>query len=335
MDWVGELSPRPQQCHWIKTFQQTCTLIPFIQLFLMFTSNRGECTIPMPDNLKNIEINGRQLHYVERGGRGREGQQPIIIFIHGGLDDYRCWQFQVDSFSKKYRSISYSRRFAYPNKWIGNIAQDNTIEDNAKDLAELIRKLDLAPAHLVGASYGAFITLYCVFRNPELAKTLVLNEPPILSFLGRSPIKEDVELLQQFRTRVLNPTEGAFKRGDFKKAAQIFIDRVMEIDNFFDQLSEEDKQLLMDNARSLEGELESAQPSSFGIEDVKQIRIPTLIVKGELSPKYFLRIADILSDNMPNSEQIVIPNASHDNVKFSNIFSLKVMQFLAKYDQRQ
>jgi non-heme chloroperoxidase len=289
----------------------------------------------MPDNLKNIEINGRQLHYIEQGGGG-EGQQPVIIFIHGGLDDYRCWQFQIDSFSsKKYRSISYSRRFAYPNKWIGNIAQDNTIEDNAKDLAELIRKLDVAPAHLVGASYGAFITLYCVFRNPELAKTMVLNEPPILSFLGRSPIKEDVELLQQFRTQVLNPTEGAFKRGDFKKAAQIFIDRVMEIDNFFDQLSEEDKQLLMDNARSLEGELESAQPSSFSIEDVKQIRIPTLIVKGELSPKYFLRIADILSDNMPNSEQIVIPNASHDNVKFSNIFSLKVMQFLAKHDQRQ
>jgi non-heme chloroperoxidase len=288
----------------------------------------------MPNNLKNIEINGRQLHYVEQGGGGGEGQPPVI-FIHGGLDDYRCWQFQVDSFSKKYRSISYSRRFAYPNKWIGNIAQDNTIEDNAKDLAELIRKLDLGPAHLVGASYGAFITLYCIFRNPELAKTMVLNEPPILSFLGRSPIKEDVELLQQFRTRVLNPTEGAFKRGDFKKAAQIFIDRVMEIDNFFDQLSEEDKQLLMDNARSLEGELESAQPSSFSIEDVKQIRIPTLIVKGELSPKYFLRIADILSDNMPNSEQIVIPNASHDNVKFSNIFSLKVMQFLAKHDQRQ
>jgi non-heme chloroperoxidase len=287
----------------------------------------------MPNNLKNIEINGRQLHYVEQGGGG-EGQPPVI-FIHGGLDDYRCWQFQIDSFSKKYRSISYSRRFAYPNKWIGNIAQDNTIEDNAKDLAELIRKLDLAPAHLVGASYGAFITLYCVFRNPELARTMVLNEPPILSFLGRSPIKEDVELLQQFRTRVLNPTEGAFKRGDFKKAAQIFIDRVMEIGNFFDQLSEEDKQLLMDNARSLEGELESAQPSSFSIEDVKQIRIPTLIVKGELSPKYFLRIADILSDNMPNSEQIVIPNASHDNVKFSNIFSLKVMQFLAKHDQRQ
>jgi pimeloyl-ACP methyl ester carboxylesterase len=162
----------------------------------------------MPDNLKKIEINGRQLHYVDQGGG--EGQQPII-FIHGGLDDYRCWQFQIDSFSSKYRAISYSRRFAYPNKWIGNVVADNTIEDNAKDLAELIRKLDLAPAaHLVGASYGAFITLYCASKNPELAKTMVLNEPPILPFLARSHLKDDVELLQWFRTRVQSPTEDAF-----------------------------------------------------------------------------------------------------------------------------
>ena len=278
----------------------------------------------MPSNPKNIEINGRQLHYVEQG----DGQPPVI-FIHGGLDDYRCWQFQVDSFSKKkYRTISYSRRFAYPNKWIGNVAQDNTIEANAKDLAELIRKLDLAPAHLVGASYGAFIALYCVSKNPELAKTMVLNEPPILPFLARSPVKEDVELLQRFRTHVLDPTENTFKRGDFEKAAQTFINRVMGIENFFDQLPEEDKQSLMDNAKSLEGELEFAMPSSFTTEDVKQITIPTLLVKGELSPKYFLRITDILSDNMPNTKQIVIPNVSHDSVKFTDVFSSQVMQFL-------
>jgi non-heme chloroperoxidase len=284
----------------------------------------------MSTNLKNIEINGRQLRYVDQGGE--EGQVPVVILIHGGLDDYRCWQFQIGSFSRKYRTISYSRRFAYPNKWIGNVAQDNTIEDNAKDLAELIRKLDVAPAHLVGASYGAFITLYCISKNPDLAKTLVLNEPPILSFLARSHQKDDVELLQRFRTRIQSPTEDAFKRGDFKKAAQTFIDRVMDIENFFDQLPEEDKQYLMDNAKSLEGELESAQPSSFTTEDVKQITtIPTLLVKGELSPKYFLRIIDILSDNMPNSEQVVIPNVSHDNVKFSNIFSSKVMQFFARH----
>ncbi len=282
----------------------------------------------MPNNLKNIEINGRQLHYIEQG----DGQQTVI-FIHGGLDDYRCWQFQVDSFSKKYRAISYSRRLAYPNKWISNVAQDNTIEDNAKDLAELIRKLDIAPAHLVGASYGAYIALYCASKDPELVKTMVLNEPPILSFLAKSPIKEDIELLQRFRTHVQSPTQDASKRGDFKKATQIAIDAIMEVENFFDQLPQEGKQFLIDNAETLESELQSSMSTPFTTEDVKQITtIPTLLVKGELSPKYFLRIVDILSDNMPNTEEIVIPDVSHDDFKSGNIFSSKVMQFFARHD---
>jgi non-heme chloroperoxidase len=299
---------------------------------MMFSSNNtGDCDInPMSNNNpKSIEINGRKLHYIEQGG---ESQQPPVIFIHGGLDDYRCWQFQINSFSsKKYRAISYSRRFAYPNKWIGNVAQDNTVEDNAKDLAELIRKLDLAPAHLVGASYGAFTALYCASKNPELAKTLVLNEPPIMQFLARGPIKEDAELLQRFITRVQRPNQDASKRGDFRKAAQVAIDGIMNMENYFEKLPEEGKQYLMDNAKSLESELESSKLTPFTIEDVKQTitTIPTLLVKGELSPKYFLRIVDILFDNMPNSEQVVIPNVSHDDFKSGNFFTSRVMEFFA------
>jgi pimeloyl-ACP methyl ester carboxylesterase len=284
------------------------------------------------NNTKVIEIGGRQLHYVDQG---EEGQSPAIIFIHGGLDDYRCWQFQIDSFSKKkYRAISYSRRFAYPNKWIGNVAQDNTIEENAKDLAELIRKLDLAPAHLVGASYGAYIALYCASKNPELAKTMVLNEPPIFESLAKSPIKEDVELLQRFITRVQRPSQDASRRGDFEEGVQIFMDAIMNMDNFFGKLPEEVRKYLMDNAKSLESELQSARSTSFTTEDVKQITtIPTLLVKGELSPKLFLRIVDILSDNIPNnSEQIVIPNVSHDDFKSGNFFTSKVMEFFERHN---
>jgi non-heme chloroperoxidase len=286
----------------------------------------------MLDNVKNIEINGRRLHYVDQGGEGR--QTPAIIFIHGGLDDYRCWQYQMDSFSRKYRTISYSRRFAYPNKWIGNVAQDNTIKDNAEDLAEVIRKLDLAPAHLVGASYGAFTALYGASKNPELAKTMVLNEPPIMEFLARSHLKEDVELRQTFRTRVLSPTQDASRAGDFRKAAQVAIDGIMDIDNYFDQLPEEGKQFLIDNAKSLESELESAMSTSYTIEDVKQLTtIPTLLVKGELSPKYFLRIVDILFENMPNNtEQILLPNVSHDDFKSGDFFTSKVMQFFERHN---
>jgi pimeloyl-ACP methyl ester carboxylesterase len=90
----------------------------------------------------------------------------------------------------------------------------------------------------------------------------------------------------------------------------------------------------MDNAETIESELQYAMSTSFTTEDVKQITtIPTLLVKGGLSPKYFLRIVDILSDNMPNNtEQIVIPNVSHDDFKSGNIFTSKVMEFFERHN---
>jgi pimeloyl-ACP methyl ester carboxylesterase len=141
-------------------------------------------------------------------------------------------------------------------------------------------------------------------------------------------------LLQRFITRVQRPSQDASRRGDFEEGVQIFMDAIMNMENFFGKLPEEVRKYLMDNAKSLESELESARSTSFTTEDVKQITtIPTLLVKGELSPKLFLRIVDILADNIPNnSEQIVIPNVSHDDFKSGNFFTSKVMEFFARYD---
>jgi hypothetical protein len=77
-----------------------------------------------------------------------------------------------------------------------------------------------------------------------------------------------------------------------------------------------------------------ATSTSFTIKDVKQITtVPTLLVNGELGLKLFLRIVDILSENTPNNtEQIVIPNVSHDDFKSGNIFSSKVMEFFARHN---
>ena len=59
--------------------------------------------------------------------------QPIIL-IHGTLSDFREWQLQIDKFAQNYRVISYSRRYGYPNQWIGN-GEDNTIPNNVADFS--------------------------------------------------------------------------------------------------------------------------------------------------------------------------------------------------------
>ena len=68
--------------------------------------------------------------------------------------------------------------------------------------------------------------------------------------------------------------------------------------------------VLMDNVKSLGGELASVS-QRFTLEDTQKVTIPTLLVKGELSPK-FLQIIGILASCMPNSEELIIPGESHN-----------------------
>jgi len=104
--------------------------------------------------MPSIDVDGVSLFYEEKGTG-----QPLL-FVHGIPTDYRAWGSQLDAFSDNYRVIAYSRRYAQPNKREGDLL-DSTIENNTTDLVGFIKKLGIAPVHLVGHSYGGFIASYC------------------------------------------------------------------------------------------------------------------------------------------------------------------------------
>ena len=45
-------------------------------------------------------VNGVELHYIEKGSGAP------VIFVHGGLEDYRAWADQVEAFSKRYHAVA-------------------------------------------------------------------------------------------------------------------------------------------------------------------------------------------------------------------------------------
>jgi non-heme chloroperoxidase len=108
------------------------------------------------------------------------------VFAHGIPTDYRAWEGQTSVLSGGFRTITYSRRYAHPNSRDGD-PLDSTIENNATDLAGSIAKLGLAPAHVVGHSYGGFIAAFLATRQPELLRSLTLVEPAVDSLLLRNP----------------------------------------------------------------------------------------------------------------------------------------------------
>jgi len=262
------------------------------------------------------------LFYLERGHG-----QPVIL-IHGALSDFRIWQFQIQSFAEKFHVVSYSRRYAYPNQWPGD-GEDNNLTNNATDLAELIiNRLDLGPAHLIGHSYGAFTALYMAYHHPELVKTLVLGEPPVLSLLeNNGKYRKDLSVFYAIRENV----QDAIRTGDMERAVRMFIDGVMRKEGFFYQLPSDARAVLMDNVKSLGGEL-APDSQRFTVEDARKVAVPTLLVKGELSPKFLHQIISILASCMPNSEELVIPGESHFlGLEKPQVFNTGVLEFLSNY----
>jgi non-heme chloroperoxidase len=267
--------------------------------------------------IKTVDVNGTQLHYIERGG---ENNKQSVVFTHGTLLDYRQWEFQVEPFSRNYRVICYSRRHAYPNKVEEDFryTEDNdSMAQYASDLAELIKKLKLSPApHLIGHSDGGFATLYCAYKNPELVKSLVLCEPAAFPLLATSPVEEDRKLSQDFWENAVIPARETIRNGESENGLRIFVDEVM-MEGFFDKLPAPVKQMILDNAKAFLKQKENpmprySMPKEINLQDLEQklSSVPTLFVKGESSPKFLHRIIDILDPHLQKSKQVTIPGVT-------------------------
>jgi pimeloyl-ACP methyl ester carboxylesterase len=266
---------------------------------------------------KTATVNGPTLAYLEQG----EGES--VVFVHGGLSDLRAWDEQLPALGRSYRAITYSRRFARPNAEIGPEAEDPWLQ-HVDDLAAFLRETGAAPAHLVGNSQGAFISLLTAVQHPDLVRTLVLEEAPVMPLFVKSVPPRPKELLHLFVTRprtaigiiqfgvkAIAPAQKALRRGYLDEAMRIFLYFVLGKEAF-ERLPEVRRQQMRDNAGTMRAFMlgESGFPP-LEEDDVRGIHVPVLLVTGELSPGIALRFTDRLEELLPISDRVEIPDASH------------------------
>lgn len=282
----------------------------------------------------NVELNGVQLAVEEQGS----GQ--AIIFVPGGLSDYRSWQPQVDLFSQRYHAISYSRRYQYPQHLIDG--GNSSVSVNAVDLAALIDRLGVGPAHILAHSYGAFTALICAREHPELVRTLVLGEPPAVPLLVKNP-NNPVTIfplffknpraalaLMKFGVKGIKSAQEAFTRGDTEKAVQAFVRGITGRPIVVDELPSMIRESMWTNGEALRAELDVSDP--FTCDDARRIVAPTLLIQGDESPGFLGAIMDRLARCLPNAEQVVLPGASHFlHWESPDEFTASVQAFLTKH----
>jgi pimeloyl-ACP methyl ester carboxylesterase len=275
--------------------------------------------------VKSIFINGDSIHYIDIG------KGDPVVFVHGTLGDFRTWGGQVDTFAKNHRVIAYSRRFAYPNKQVINDSADYTVIPHAKDLAEFIKALKLEPVHLVGHSYGAFTALLTTKDHPELVRSLMLGEPPVMSLLENVPGGDSI--FNDFIVKGFRPTAEAFKNNENEKAVKTFVSGVIGDTSAYSKIPEPGRAMMMQNTLELRGSaLTKNLFPPLKCADFGKIQTPVLLMKADRSPLFFSLIINELDRCLTNKEVVVLKNSSH-GLEFDNPadFNRIVLGFIDKH----
>ena len=269
-----------------------------------------------------IRANGVELTVVE------EGRGDPVIFVHGSLADYRTWHLQVSGFSQKFRAISYSRRCHYPNPWT-DYPQDYSIFAERDDLLALLKALEIKkPVHLIGSSYGAFVCALLARDHPELVRSLVLGEPPILSLLVENELISAQRA--KFESKIKESALLPLQKENYTAGVKGFIDTVMG-EGTFDGLSSESKEKMLGNARTLKYEVTTPERDPFTSSGVRKIALPTLVARGEHSPLMFQLISQELMKYLPRSRLATIPGASHlIHAQNPRVYDETVLSFLSQ-----
>jgi non-heme chloroperoxidase len=281
--------------------------------------------------VKVVRAGEVELHYVE------QGKGVPVIFVHGSVDDYRSFAPQLEPLSQSYRVISYSRRYNFPNT-ANTVSGDHSALVEADDLANLLKALDAYPAHVVGHSYGAYTALILAMKHPELVRSVVLAEPPLLRWVPQLPGGQ--RLYDDFMNKMWEPTGRAFRQGNAEEALRITIDwfgrngyLIEGKPAQFDALPAETRAFIMENSR--EWQALTTSPDAYPMLDraaVQAVAAPMLLMSGENTMPINKLIDAELQRLLPKAETAVIRGATHEMwAEQPEVCRARVVSFFGKH----
>jgi len=120
-----------------------------------------------PIEHRELQREGYAIHYFVSGPKSGE----LVIFLHPAFADHRCFDKQIDTFSRKYRVVTVDLL----GHGLSRVAQAKEKLDASADHVAAILKLEgHTQAHVVGVSMGTLIAQYFALHHPDQVASLAL-----------------------------------------------------------------------------------------------------------------------------------------------------------------
>jgi pimeloyl-ACP methyl ester carboxylesterase len=248
---------------------------------------------------KRQRINGVDLFY-ELAGSG----DPLVL-VHGSWVDHNSWQFVVPDLTRSFRVLTYDRRgHSLSERPLGQGAR----REDEEDLAALIEALDLAPAHVAANSFGGSIVLGLAARRPDLFRSLIVHEAPLMGLVAAD--MELRPLMMELQGRFESVVD-QLRAGDIAGGTRRFVEEIALGPGMWEQLPEEERQTLMNNAPTFLDEVQDPKWADLDVGALSRFSSPALLSEGDQSPPWFPKIMIKLAGAIDGAERLTFSGAGH------------------------
>ena len=232
-----------------------------------------------------------KLHHRELGSG-----QPMII-LHGLFGFSDNWQTHAKKFAEYYRVILVDLRNHGHSDW----SDEFSYELMAKDLKELCDDLGLKNILLIGHSMGGKVAMLFAQKHKELLDKLVVVDIGIKAYpMHHQHILAGMHAIDLPKIKLRSEAEDILKQYIDSDGVRQFLLKNL----YWKEKGQLDWRM---NLSILEREMENI----LSRLTEKEVMLPTLFIRGELSNYILDEDIEQLEDQFPDSEIVTIKNAGH------------------------
>jgi pimeloyl-ACP methyl ester carboxylesterase len=250
------------------------------------------------------------------------GSGAPLVLVHGSWADRRSWEAVQQQLARSFRTIAYDRRGHSDS---GDGPTPGTRRGDEDDLAALLEALDAAPAHLVGNSFGASVTLSLAARRPELVTSVCAHEPPLLALAAEDP------MVQQLAAPV-GEVVALIDEGRHEEAARRFVDEIALGPGSWDALPEEVRAVLVGNAATFADEQRDPGWADLDLDALTAVSCPVLLTTGEGSPPFYMAVIERLTPALARGAVRTVPGGHVPQMTHPDPYAAVLLDFLSRLD---